>query len=55
MGGQDIKRLRKIYADFWAERLLIRWKQAIAGTEDLTEVYQKEADFLREVLSLSAG
>lgn len=48
-----MKRLKSTYADFWAERMHIRWKQSIAETEDLWEVYRKEADFLKEVLSLS--
>lgn len=50
-----MKRLKRTYTDFWAERLHIRWKQSIAETEDLLEVYRKQADFLKEVLSLSAG
>jgi SAM-dependent methyltransferase len=54
MGEQNIERLRKTYANFWAERLLIRWKQTIAETEDFMKVY-RTADFLREALSLSAG
>lgn len=50
-----MKRLKSTYADFWAERMHIRWKQSIAETEDLLEVYRKEAEFLKEVLSLSTG
>jgi SAM-dependent methyltransferase len=50
-----MKRLKRRYTDFWAECLHIRWKQSIAETEELLEVYRKEADFLKEVLSLSAG
>lgn len=50
-----MKRVRKTYIDFWAERLIIQWKQTIAATNDLPEVYRMEANFLREVLSLSRG
>ena len=52
---RKVERLKRRYTDFWAERLHIRWKLSIAETEYLLKVYRKEADFLKEVLSLSAG
>jgi len=50
-----MKRIRKGYREFWAERLLIRWQDAMAGPVDLPEVYRKEAEFIAEVLALGRG
>ncbi len=50
-----MKRIRKGYKEFWAERLLIQCKQSLAGLIDLTEIYRKEAYFIKEILCLSPG
>ncbi len=48
-----MKRIRKGYKEFWAELALIQLKQVLADAAELTEVYRKEAQFIREVLELS--
>ena len=50
-----MKRVKRKNKDFWAERLLIKGRQALAGDADMSAVYRKEADFIREVLGLASG
>ncbi len=50
-----MKRIRKGYKEFWAELLLIQWKQTLAGSAELAEVYRTEAQFITEVLGLSSS
>jgi len=49
-----MKKVRKPYKDFWAEQLL-KGMQVVAGDVDLSEVYRKEANFIKEVLGLAPG
>ena len=48
-----MRRIRKGYKEFWAELVLVQWKQALAESLELAEVYRKEAQFIREALQLS--
>ena len=50
-----VKRIKKKYKDFWAERLLIEGRKVIAGDADLSKVYRNEANFIKEVLGLTSG
>jgi SAM-dependent methyltransferase len=50
-----VKKVRKTYRDFWAEHLIIKAVQAVAGDVDLSEVYREEANFIKEVLGLTPG
>lgn len=47
-----MKRIKKGYEEFWAERLHIRWKPDIVTPEDPSSVCRQEADFIKDVLSL---
>ncbi|GAG18867.1 unnamed protein product, partial [marine sediment metagenome] len=49
-----MKRVKRKYKDFWAERFIIKFWQAAAG-DDMSAVYRREADFMKEVLGLAAG
>ena len=50
-----MKRIKRGYKEFWADLVLIKWKQALGRDVDFAEVYRKEAEFIKEVLCLLPG